>query len=191
MRKGRKWTKEETNYLIEKCDRVKLRTIAKNLDRTYASVLLKMQRLGLTAAGETDRIVLSEFSESSGISYHRLLYWVKTKNFPARKIGKYYKVNPVDFWKWAYPNRHLINWKSFNKNSILPQPKWLMNQKNVSAYNYWTKEEDMKLKELISYGYTYAELTNKLGRSRGAIKRRIYDLYLPSPRNAYKKEENL
>lgn len=188
MSKGRKWTQEETNYLVEKCDRVNLKTIAKKLGRSYASVLLKMQRLGLTASGETDRISLTEFSEASGISYHRLLYWINTKEFPARKIGKYYKVNPVKFWEWAFLNKHLINWKSFNKNAILPQPQWLNDQKGISAYKYWTEEEDKTLKKLILYGYTYEELTNKLGRTHGSIKRRIYDLYLPSPRKIKKKE---
>lgn len=48
-----------------------------------------------------------------------------------------------------------------------------------SNYNPWSSEEDNILKGMLSvYKYTYPEISQRLNRSEGAIKRRIRDLGL-------------
>ncbi|MFH0423185.1 hypothetical protein ACHBIF_04135 [Streptococcus sp. A11] len=189
---GSRWTAEEIEYLEKNCDRMPLRNIAKKLKRSVFAVRCKMQRLGLTVQSTEDFINLSEFCRESGISKYQVRYWIRAKGFPARKRGKEMKLKIEDFWKWAEQNKKYIDWNRFPRYAFLPEPAWFDTQKSLqSRYREWTKAEHARLVECLQKRYTYNELEKELGRSKSAIRRRIYDFYLPKPRRKNAKRENV
>ncbi|HEL1612399.1 TPA: helix-turn-helix domain-containing protein [Streptococcus suis] len=180
---GRRWTAEEIAYLEKKCDRIPLKNIAKRLKRSTFSVRSKMQRLDLTIQSTEDFVSLMEFCEWTGMKPAKVRYWIRAKGFPARKRGKDMKFQIEDFWKWAEQNRKYIDWDRFPRYVFLPEPAWLDEQKSLKErYRKWTAAEDKRLAVCLANRYSYNELVVEFGRSKGAIRRRIYDLYLPKPR---------
>ncbi|MDW8750179.1 helix-turn-helix domain-containing protein [Streptococcus suis] len=180
---GRRWTAEEIAYLEKKCDRMPLKKIAKNLKRSVFAVGSKMQRLDLTIQSTEDFVSLMEFCEWTGMEPAKVRYWIRAKGFPARKRGKDMKFQIEDFWKWAEQNRKYIDWDRFPRYVFLPEPAWLDEQKSLKErYRKWTAAEDKRLAVCLANRYSYNELVAEFGRSKGAIRRRIYDLYLPKPR---------
>ncbi|MDG3132285.1 hypothetical protein MKL26_04485 [Streptococcus suis] len=186
---GKRWTRTEIDYLYNKHDRMALKNIARNLGRSVNAVRSKMQRLGLTTASDSEYISLSEFRSYTGVTRAQSHYWIHAKKFPARRIGKEMKLKVSSFWEWAENNKHLIDWESFPKYTFLPEPNWFFSQKDlINRRKFWTVHEERRLAKLISYGYTYDELVCELKRSKSSIRRKIYDLYLPKPKRANRKE---
>ncbi|NQJ70576.1 helix-turn-helix domain-containing protein [Streptococcus suis] len=180
---GRRWTAEEIAYLEKKCDRIPLKNIAKRLKRSTFSVRSKMQRLDLTIQSTEDFVSLMEFCEWVDVTPSKVRYWIRAKGFPARKRGKDMKFQIEDFWKWAEQNKKYIDWDRFPRYVFLPEPAWLDEQKSLKErYRKWTAAEDKRLAVCLANRYSYNELVAEFGRSKGAIRRRIYDLYLPKPR---------
>ncbi|HEM5896487.1 TPA: helix-turn-helix domain-containing protein [Streptococcus suis] len=180
---GRRWTAEEIAYLEKKCDRIPLKNIAKRLKRSTFSVRSKMQRLDLTIQSTEDFVSLMEFCEWVDVTPSKVRYWIRAKDFPARKRGKDMKFQIEDFWKWAEQNKKYIDWDRFPRYVFLPEPAWLDEQKSLKErYRKWTAAEDKRLAVCLANRYSYNELVAEFGRSKGAIRRRIYDLYLPKPR---------
>lgn len=178
-----RWTAEEIKYLKNKCDRIPLKNIAKKLKRSVFAVRCKMQRMGLTIQSTEDFVSLMEFCEWTGMAPARVRYWIRAKGFPARKRGKDIKFKIEDFWKWAEQNKKYIDWDSFPRYVFLPEPTWFDEQKSLKErYRKWTAAEDKRLADCLANRYSYNELVAEFGRSKGAIRRRIYDLYLPKPR---------
>lgn len=180
---GRRWTAEEIAYLEKKCDRIPLKNIAKRLKRSTFSVRSKMQRLDLTIQSTEDFVSLMEFCEWVDVTPSKVRYWIRAKGFPARKRGKDMKFQIEDFWKWAEQNKKYIDWDRFPRYVFLPEPAWLDEQKSLKErYRKWSQAEHARLVECLKKRYSYKELEKELGRSKEAIRRRIYDFYLPKPR---------
>ncbi|CYV04366.1 helix-turn-helix domain-containing protein [Streptococcus suis] len=180
---GRRWSVEEVAFLEKHCDRMLLKNIAKKLKRSVFAVRCKMQRLDLTIQSTEDFVSLMEFCEWTGMTPAKVRYWIRAKGFPARKRGKEVKFQIEDFWKWAEQNRKYIDWNRFPRYVFLPEPAWLDEQKSLKErYRKWTAAEDKRLAVCLANRYSYNELAAEFGRSKGAIRRRIYDLYLPKPR---------
>lgn len=181
MRKN--WTIEEVEYLEKNYESKSIKFIAKKLGRSYNSVALKLQRLGLIARGDDQYITISDFCSLTKIHRSTVEYWIRNTTFPTKRIGKYRKVKILTFWKWASENKSFINWKKFPKDCLPPEPKWvdILRTKNdcKSIRRNWTTQEEQRLRDLLSMEkYTYQEIANLLNRTHGAIKRKIYDLKL-------------
>jgi hypothetical protein len=194
MAKQSNWTKEEDSYLMDNWGKKSLGSIAKNLNRSESGVKIKVVRLGLGAfldAGEY--ISFNQLSIALGrgtASSYTITSWVKNRNFPL----KYKTVNNCrfrvvyldDFWKWAEQNRTFIDFSKVEENILGAEPSWVKeqrkaDQKKAAAYKLtpWTHAEDTELKRLLKkYRYSYFDLSQKLGRTCGAIQRRICDLGL-------------
>lgn len=181
MRKN--WTQDEIEYLEKNYETKSIKLIAKNLDRSYNSVVLKIKRLGLSLKGDENYINIADFCDLTGISRSTIEYWIRNVSFPTKKTGKYRKIRIDTFWKWASENKSIINWKSFHKDCLPPEPNWvdILRTKNdsKSTRRDWTTQEEQRLKDLLAMErYTYQEIANLLNRTHGAIKRKIYDLKL-------------
>lgn len=191
----RKWTDEEVEYLQDKWGTISIKTIAKNLGRTVAAIKMKSQKIGLSDARFCfEGITLKQLAEATNISYSTYQNWVKSYDFPIKKkvFAQTYKVKVVyynDFWEWAEKNKQMINFSRFEKGILGPEPAWVDEKRTAdfiklrkikkSFNNAWTKEEDNILKGMLNaYQYTYPEISQRLNRSEGAIKRRILDLGL-------------
>lgn len=88
-----------------------------------------------------------------------------------------------DFWKWAKDNRTFIDFSKVEIGILGEEPAWVKDQRKAdilfSQYKRtpWTNDEDSLLKSMLNlYRYSYRDISIRLKRTEGAIKRRMLDL---------------
>lgn len=185
------WTKEEEEYLEDSWGTVRKRTIAEKLGRTIVAVNLKAQRMNLGAfLNSGDYITVNQLMNELKGTYlgknYTLEQWME-KGMPVRNQivneDRFRVINLDKFWEWAEKNRTLIDFSRLEPLVFGEEPKWLIKQRRIDKENNyfkktpWTEGEDKRLKSmLMEYRYNYRELSIRLRRTEGAIKRRMVDL---------------
>ncbi len=198
---NRRWTFAEVNYLRENWGIVKIKNIAKHLKRSTNAIKLKSQRLKLTdwrkySEVEKDVISLNEFitnvlnlkNSYSGVADKLIkngfkFEYIRTDN------SEYKAVKMSYFLKWFKDHKTLLNLATTEDGcfdyGLKQEPDWiklkLKIDKRAAEYGphnrVWTAEEDKHLKLLLSdFKYGYREISKRLKRTEGAIKRRMLDL---------------
>lgn len=191
MARGRNWTKDELDYLRDNWGSLSIRTIAKNLGRTVTAIRLKAYREGLGPFLESGEyltlnqlyMVIRGCDNSHGGTYTKQQWIEKGLPIKKRKVdnNSFQVVYLSDFWKWAEKNRTLIDFSKMEPFSLGEEPKWLDEQRKADnerkAYyktTPWTKAEDQLLIDLLNtFKYSYRDLSKRLQRTEGAIKRRM------------------
>lgn len=188
----RTWTTEEDEYLRESWGSVSLKQMAKSLDRTVNAINVRKNKLGLGAFLEHgDYVTLNQLmiavTGSHSYSY-QLKSWVKNRGMPVHnKVRDKMRVRVVyidEFWEWAKKNRSFIDFSKMELLALGEEPDWVAEQrhKDFEAFalqrkDAWTPAEDSRLIMLLrQHRYGYAELSDMLHRSAGAIQRRCTDL---------------
>lgn len=188
----RRWSGEEVEVLKEHYGVSPMRTVCELLiSRTEASINSKASKLGLSVKDAGENLTVTDFCLATEISRSTVEYWIKECGFPTKKAKstneKYRKIKPVNFWIWAEENKHRIQWNDFPKYCLGKEPKWVDEIRKASTGKItkrraWSSWEISELEYLLNQErYTYPELSKKLNRTQGAIKRKIYDLELPWP----------
>lgn len=194
VKNKRNWTPEEEEYLGEAWGKASVGAIAKHLGRTENAVVVRSQRLGLGAFLEAgDYISLNQLSLALGkgtIDSYKTISWIQNRDFPVKtkrvKNNVWRVVYLDDFWKWAKKNRTLIDFSKVEENILGKEPAWVKEQRRADvqrAQKYtkqpWSPAEDKRLTDYLKqHRYTYHELSQILGRTCGAIQRRVCDLGL-------------
>lgn len=203
------WPQEEVNYLMDNWGVISISSLGKNLNKSENAVMIKAQKLGLGAFLESGEYVtanqLFKAIGRNGAWTYTLNQWNK-KGFPLKKkkvLNNSFKIVYLEeFWKWAKEYRMHIDFNKFKENALGKEPAWVREQRkaDIAFAKYkvtpWTSEEDNKLISLLRlYKYTYKEISMKLLRTEGAIKRRCNDLLLierplrESPHNTWTSEQ--
>ncbi|NEZ46131.1 hypothetical protein FDF74_02760 [Clostridium niameyense] len=200
-KKIRRYTREDVMYLEENWGVSSLKTIASNLGRTELAIIMKANKMGLGDSKlSLDGITISQLARTIQVHYQSIMrIWVEKYNFPVKSrvlINKRVRyVRYEEFWKWAENNKNLIDFSRVEENILGKEPKWVKEKRRIDILadnrsrnkKEWTEAEIERLKSLLStYRYTYADISERLGRSECAIKRKIYDLkipYRPIPKN--------
>ena len=193
MGQGRNWTKQDYAYLEEHWGVLSIPTIAENLKRSINAINVKVARMHLGPALQSgDYVTLNQLvsavtGNSQSYTYH-LKSWGETRGLPihTKRINKCsFRVVYIDeFWEWAEKNRSFIDFSKMEPLILGKEPEWVAEQrkKDFEAFalqrkDPWTSEEDSRLKMLLKQQkYGYAELSQMLRRSAGAIQRRCLDL---------------
>ena len=89
-----------------------------------------------------------------------------------------------EFWEWAERYRSFIDFSKMEPLALGEEPGWVAEQrkKDFEAYaiqrkDPWGEDEDSRLKMLLSkHRYSWAEISEMMHRSHGAIARRCRDL---------------
>lgn len=189
---NKNWTQEECDYIQDKWGMISIPSIAANLGRTVNAVKCKSVKMGLGRhihSGE--EITLNELFNAIGkaSSYGWLANRWCRYGLPIKmkkSINKKYKVIEIDdFWKWAEKHKKLLDFSKFELNMLGKEPEWVgtKRQADIAASKYiktpWTEEEDNMLIDMLnSYRYSYQDISDRLRRTGGAIKRRMLDLGL-------------
>jgi len=187
------WTKAEKEYLERAWGCVSIGHIAKRLGRSVNAVKLKAQRMGLRGHLHSGiHPTLEQVFEalgiqgSTGYATKRLL----ALGLPVRyhKVLKcsFRTVDMDKFWEWAEKNKRLLDFRNFEEGALGMEPEWVKEKRREDIANFmrphnekWSPaDDDLLRKALKLYRFTYADLSKKLNRSDGAIKRRILDLGL-------------
>lgn len=189
------WTPEEEQYLEEHWGSVSIPGIAKKLNRTVNAIKVRAARMGLGGvlnAGDYvtfNQLMLTITDNSKSYSY-QMQSWVKNRGLPVhtKRVDKCtWRVVYLDeFWKWAEKHRSFIDFSKLEPLALGKEPDWVPEQrrKDFQAFSLqrkdpWTPEEDQRLQHLLKqHKYGYAELSEILRRSEGAIVRRCRDLGL-------------
>jgi len=189
----RNWTPEEVEYLDDAWGTVSIPGIAKHLDRSIDSIKNKAFEVGLTRHLHADvNPTLEQVWAAIGIQGST---GYNTKRFIAlglpvhkHKVIKssFRTVDLDEFWEWAEQNKRLFDFRNFEENALGSEPEWVKIKRREDIRNFqqphnaaWTPAEDSLLIALLKmYQHTYADISKRLNRSEGAIKRRIHDLKL-------------
>lgn len=192
---SRTWKPEEDQYLQDKWGQVSMETIAGNLGRTVNAVKVRAHRLSLgpfIESGEyisLNQLLVAVKGTNAGGSY-ALKSWVENRGLPVhtRKVNtSSIRVVYLDeFWKWAEKNRSFLDFSKMEPLALGKEPEWVIEQRRkdfrafaIQRKDPWTSDEDSRLKMLLKqHKYGYAELSDMLNRSAGAIQRRCTDLGL-------------
>lgn len=191
---SRNWTKEEIDYLMDSWGVISIETIAKKLNRTTHAVSLKAGRLGLgrfLEAGEY--ITLNQLLNEIYGTYVGKQYTIKSwleKGLPVKRKkvrNRSFKIIYLDdWWDWAEMNSSLVDFSKLEPLALGKEPKWVEAKRKADIENRrqfkktpWTKAEDRLLKWMLDqFSYSYREMSLRLQRTEGAIKKRILDLGL-------------
>ena len=189
----RTWTPEDENYLAEKWGYASVPAIAKKLNRTENAVVVRAQRLGLGAvlmAGgyvTLNQLLATVTGRERGKTYQRKS-WVENRGLPVhRKKVRQCSFSVVyleEFWEWAERNRSFLDFSKMEPLALGWEPSWVAEQRKkdyracaIQRKDPWTADEDSRLKMLLSqHRYTWAELSELLHRTTGAIQHRCRDL---------------
>lgn len=195
MGRNRNWTPEEEAYLCKSWGYTSIDGICKHIGRSKNAIMIRVQKLGLSKFLESGDYVtfhqlMIALGYVGGYSYH-IKSWVENRDFPLRTKKRSSKaiiriVYLDEFWDWAEKNRSFIDFSRMEPLSLGAEPAWLREQRRNDYKSYalqrkdpWTHNEDSRLKMLLKQQrYGYAELSDMLRRSAGAIQRRINDLGL-------------
>lgn len=193
-REGKNYTAEEIEYIEEKWGNVSIQSMAKHLQRTPEAVRQKALKIGLGGFLENgDRYLTKhQLFQALGLGGggYRYFSWIQNRELPTHKIKRLNQTFEVvyidEFWKWAEKNQSFLDFSSFEKWSLGPEPKWVEKKRSRDFERHrnfknspWTKQEDEKLKKLLKeFKYSYMELSQILKRTTGAIQRRICELGL-------------
>lgn len=195
MGQGRNWTKNEIAYLTERWGSVSADAIARKLGRSVSAVTQKACKLQLGAAAMNgDYITLNQLliavrGTNAGGGYI-VESWCKKRGLPhheKRIVRKKVRIVYLDeFWQWAEKNRSFIDFSKFEPLSLGEEPAWVAEQRKkdyqafaIQRKDPWTAEDDSRLIMYLKKNrYGYAELSEMLRRSAGAIQRRCQDLGL-------------
>jgi len=190
---GRSWTPAEESYLEEKWGTISIKGIAKNLNRSENAIVVRSQRMGLGAfLSSGDYITWNQLQIALGMglsgSGYKMTSWVKNRNFPVhtkRIRNNSFKVVFLDeFWLWAEKNQAFLDFSRFEPYALGQEPTWAQEKRRQDCAGRrqikatpWTLSEDEKLIRLVKkQKYGSRELSQMMGRTEGAIQRRLSDL---------------
>lgn len=189
------WTPEEEEILQECWGRTSVPSICKRLGRSRNAIMVRVNRLGLPPYLESSeyvtmhQIIIALGYGGSSDSY-KIKSWVQNRGFPVRKKRHTENVTRVvyldEFWEWAEKNRSFLDFSRMEPLALGEEPDWVVEQRRKDYHAFaiqrkdpWTSEDDSRLIMLLKqHKYGYAELSEMLHRSAGAIQRRCNDLGL-------------
>lgn len=189
----RNWSHEDESYLEEKWGTISVKGIARKLNRTETAVVLKSQRMSLGAFLDAgDYVTWNQLQIALGMglssSGYKMISWVKNRNFPIHtKLirSKSFKIVFLnEFWVWAEKNQTFLDFSRFAPLALGEEPGWVQGKRRHDCENRrriknipWSAAEDNKLIRLVKkQQYGVQELSKLMGRTEGAIQRRLIDL---------------
>lgn len=107
--------------------------------------------------------------------------------------NRFYMIDIEEFWRWAQKHQSALDFSRFEENALGKEPAWVKEKRKVDRENRriqhykkcpWSPEEVAILRNMLEHEATYADLERALQRSSQAIRRKIYDLYLPRPKRS-------
>lgn len=182
----RRWTAEEDDYMIERFGKQPISFIAKKLKRTTGAVEGRLNRLGIYGGRSNNGdLTTYHLAEVLKVDIHTVYNWIQKYGMPCYqatvKTRVFTMIEVREFWKWAEENKERINWCRVSKNTLVPEPEWVQQQRHYDFIHRpqkenhsWTTEEDAKIWHMYySQRYTQKQIGGIMGRSTRSIQSRL------------------
>lgn len=181
------YTNSEIQYLKENVGQLKLSTIARNLDRPYDSIQIKLNRLGMgNTRTQSGAITMGELARFIQVDRKTVQGWVERHQLPCtkritRKSKSFYFIDPLEFWIWAETNKEKIDFSKIEKNVLAPEPSWVEKERakdkqrgtgRIINYRTWTTKENQRLVQLKEQGLNFVQIATELGRTRESVEKK-------------------
>lgn len=128
----RNWTAEEEDLLEQKYSSLGARKIAEKLNRTVISVKKKAAAMRLNAYDD-GYLKVADICRVFNVDNCVVSLWIKKYGMPCHIVEHgnarsaiSYNVTNEQFWKWAETHQNLINWKKYERGSLVPEPSWVL-----------------------------------------------------------------
>ena len=190
LRSNRTWTDEDSKYFTDNWGAISLPTMAKRLGRSVGAIINQARRLGLGPFLDNgDYITFHQLYKCLGKGgYTWTKQQFKNRGLPIKR--KRVNKNTFDvvyldaFWDWAETSQTLVDFSKLEEGILGEEPDWLKEQRKADIQmrlkyttNPWTVAEDKELERLVKlHRYGYREISDRLRRTEGAIKKRLLDL---------------
>ena len=174
----RAWTLEEINRLERMCEKgLPQTTIATSLGRTVASV--KSKRIALDLPGmkdSLDRLTMTDISILCGVSKDSVSKtWIR-RGLVTRKYGGVRHTSEAILFDFMKDNPDLWNAADCDEYFFQNQ-RWFTDKLKSErtdggkrkTYEFWTEYEKARIKMLWQRGFSYWEISGKMGRSKQSV----------------------
>ena len=170
--KGKKWTVEDDNFLVEKWGSLKLESIAKSLGRTQRSVQDRAYHK-LKLGQQIQWYTLKEIQDMTGINkdtIRKRIIRSGIKHIRGKTKQKPYMLDDTGLRKFLKDNQDLWHTKNLTIN-IFTNEKWYLDKvetdkaKVKKLNKTWTEYEDNVLLMRLKEGYSYEDIAKELGRT--------------------------
>lgn len=183
IKSRRIWTKQDVDYLEERFGVFSVKTIAKHLNKTPYSVIIKAKRLGLGGVTTaSDLLNANQLASSVGTDRKTVVRWIQKDGLEASKKvlseRAFWRIKINSFWKWAEKHQELIKWTKFEENALGKEPNWVEVARKKYALKpkreaeKWTIKEDETLKMYWNANKITNEIAEILNRSSNAVLKR-------------------
>lgn len=170
-------------YLEESWGFVALKTMSDKLNRTKNAVELKAKKLGLGSLYRAEMLSANQVAKMIGVDTHTVTdYWIRKCKLKSKKRAmkkqEMWLIDLSDLVKWLKKNKDKWNTRKLELYALGEEPKWLKEKRvkdleiPIKRHHKWTKHEE----EHVIYWYdrkTQKEIAKELGRTEGAIQRRV------------------
>lgn len=165
-KKHRKWSKDEEDMLKNMWGSKSIEYISKKLDRSFSSILNRLNKLGLGSFSDNnaDGLSISYICEQLGITRTTLsVTWVNLGlKIKKRKLSKYKSIQYIlykDLMEFLENNQNLYTTKSLEYMAFGEEPEWLKEKRQKDISNYYDKKKRNLAKErLILQKKYYSEM---------------------------------
>lgn len=186
MRK--KFTKEEEQYIEQYFGAVSAERIGERLGVSAKSVVNKAYKMGLTSLiGSSGRMTANTLASLVGHDFKVVKRWVDNHGLPhmrrslnVKTKNKHILIDAEEFWEWAEQNKERIDFLRIEKNSIVPEPKWVEGERRKLMQNpkkirkVWTQQEEVRLWNMFyTAGMKQKDIAKKFNVTPTAIERKL------------------
>ena len=195
MGSGRKWSKEEEDFLLDHYGMVPIRNISNRLKRSIKACQTRYYKLTGTHTLNDVALSSSYVAEALGVTRVTINKWIRKHNFPSIKFYRMCnddKHNTVrrtaivgdQVWKWVYDNKERINFSQVTLGMILPEPDWLLPtveqakryQKRKRASAWTDNEKDYLLYAYFTLEHSTEEISKHLQRGVKGVSEKLNHL---------------
>lgn len=191
----KKWSQKDDEILMDCWGKFSIPAIASKLGRSVYAVKCRASKLSLgSSLMSGDFVTLNQLVRAlrnANVSAgYQVESWCKNRGLPVhthRVDTESFRVVYLDeFWEWAEKHRSFMDFSRMEPLALGAEPDWVPEQRRKDFQSFslqrkdpWTPEDDQRLQHLLKqHKYGYAELSEILRRSEGAIVRRCRDLGL-------------
>jgi hypothetical protein len=118
---GKRWTKDDLEYLQENIGNKSYKLIAKHLGRTLDALKVKANRLGLFGLSD-DYVKAPELARILGVNANKIQRWIRKYGLPAIFItttskAKFWHIIMDQLWGWLEVNQFRWSAKTMELNA--------------------------------------------------------------------------